>query len=135
MELNSKQAKEILNAIIFELEKRGKYAVVAIVDAHGELLAFERMDKTKLPSIANAINKAYTAARTQKNTSEIGKALKDPVKGFDIAFYGDPKICGWGGGVPVISNGNVIGAASVSGLSQEEDEEIAKIGVAHLKLI
>ncbi len=135
MELNHKQAKEILNAIIFELEKRGKYAVVAVADAHGELLAFEKMDNTKLPSIANAINKAYTAARTQKNTSEIGKAIKDPVKGYDIAFYGDSKICGWGGGVPVIVNGKVIGAAAVSGLSQEEDEDIAKIGVGYLNLV
>jgi glc operon protein GlcG len=131
MEINHKQAKAIANAILAELEQRNKSAVIAVADAHGELLYFERMDQTKFPSITNAINKAYTAARTQKLTSEIGKALRDPVKGYDIAFYGDPKICGWGGGVPIVVNGKVIGAAAISGLSQEEDEEITKVGVEH----
>jgi len=129
MKLNEKEALIIINTVIAELEKKEKAGVVAVADDHGELLGFLRMKGAKLTSINIAINKAYTAARAQKTTFEIGKAVKDPVKGYDIAYYGDDKFIGWGGGVPIIQNGVVIGAVAVSGLTQEEDEEIAGIGI------
>ena len=47
-----------------------------------------------------------------------------------MAYYGDPRIVGWGGGVPVIVNGTVVGSVAVSGLTQEEDAELAAIGAA-----
>ncbi|MBX9853525.1 MAG: heme-binding protein [Cytophagaceae bacterium] len=127
--LTEKEAMQIVHAIVTEAQKTSKNIVVAVADDHGELLAFVRMDKTKYSSINLAINKAWTAARSQKATSELGKALKDPVKGFDISFYGDPKFTGFGGGIPVNQNGMVIGAVAVSGLSQEEDEELAMFGI------
>lgn len=129
-----KQAAKIMDAIVAELEKRNKTAVIAVADSHGELITFLRMENTKLPSIAIAQNKAWTAARSQKFTSEIGKSLKDPANGFDISFYGDPKFTGFGGGVPVRDNDRVRGAVAVSGLSQEEDEELALIGVNSINL-
>jgi glc operon protein GlcG len=47
-----------------------------------------------------------------------------------MAYYGDPRYVGWGGGVPVIMNGSVVGSVAVSGLSQEEDAELAALGAA-----
>ena len=44
--------------------------------------------------------------------------------------YGDPRYIGWGGGVPVVVDGAVVGAVAVSGLSEHEDMELAGIGVA-----
>ena len=49
--------------------------------------------------------------------------------GFDISYYGDPRYMGWGGGLPVFHQGRAIGAVSVSGLSEQLDEEIAQIGI------
>ena len=49
-------------------------------------------------------------------------------KGFDIAYFGDPKFVGWGGGVPVWRNGEVVGSVAVSGLPSEEDMELATFG-------
>jgi glc operon protein GlcG len=132
MKLTQREASYMANVIVSELEKRDKHAIVAVADAYGELLVFIRMENTKLHSINIAINKAWTAARAQKPTSEIGKALKDPVKGHEISFYGDPKYTGFGGGVPVKHNNLVIGAVAVSGLSQEEDEELAIIGITSI---
>lgn len=132
MDITSKEASIITNAIVAELEKRNKTAIIAVVDSHGELLTFLRMENTKLSSIAIVLNKAWTAARAQKTTLEIGKALKDPVKGYDISFYGDPRFTGFGGGVPVIVQGKVRGAVAVSALSQEEDEELAMLGIKAL---
>lgn len=129
MEMNHSNANQVVQVILAELVKRKKTGVVAVADAHGELLAFLRMDGVKLHSITIAINKAWTAARAQRPTSEIGKGVKDPDKGYDISYFGDAKYTGFGGGVPVTYKNAVIGAVAVSGLSQEEDEELASFGI------
>ena len=112
------------------LLKRGKAGVIAVCDAHGDLLAFARMDGAPLSSIAIAMNKAYSAARERKPTKEIGNAARNPEKGFDIGYFGDPRFTGWGGGVPVWMHGRVAGAVAVSGLPQAEDIELAELGMA-----
>ena len=81
-----------------------------------------------MSSIVIAMNKAYTAARTGKPTQEIGEKVRDPQKGHDISYYGDPNYVGWGGGIPVWKNGQVIGAVAVSGLSSNEDIALATLG-------
>lgn len=134
MHLTQKEALKIVQTVLTELEKRNKQAIVAVVDSHGELLSFLRMEKAKLSSITIAINKAYTSAKSQRTTAEMGKNAKDLVNGFDIAYYGDPRFTGFGGGVPIWHEGKVIGAVAVSGLSQDEDEEIARIGIGSLGL-
>jgi glc operon protein GlcG len=48
---------------------------------------------------------------------------------FDIAYYGDARYVGWGGGVPVIVDQRVVGAVAVSGLPELEDQRIAEVGV------
>ena len=75
-----------------------------------------------------AINKAWTAARERKPTKDIGEKVRHPEKPFDIAYFGDPKFVGWGGGIPVWRNGQVIGSIAVSGLSADEDAELATLG-------
>jgi glc operon protein GlcG len=122
------EARLALEAIHAEVLRRGKAAVIAICDAHGDLIAFARMDGAPLSSITIAINKAYSAARERKPSKEIGNAARNPEKGFDIGYFGDPKFTGWGGGVPVWKEGRVVGALAVSGLPQVEDMELAEMG-------
>jgi glc operon protein GlcG len=123
-------ARRVLDAIRDELLTRGKTGVIAVCDAHGDLVAFARLDGAPLSSITIAMNKAYSAARERKATREIGKAARNPEKGFDIGYFGDPRFTGWGGGVPVWKDGRVVGAVAVSGLPQEEDIELAEMGAA-----
>jgi len=123
------EARRALDAIIEKALEMQKAIAVAVADSHGDLICFARMDGTKIAPIQIAINKAWTAARERKPTKEIGAAVKHPERSFDIAYYGDPKYVGWGGGVPVWKNGEVIGAVAVSGLSSEEDADLAGIGV------
>jgi glc operon protein GlcG len=134
MVLTYQAAQQIIKNILTELDKRKVHVAIAVADSHGELLAFLRMEDVKLHSITIAINKAWTAARTKKTTLELGKSIKDPLIGFDISFYGDPKYTGFGGGVPIFHEGRLIGAVAVSGLTQEEDEELALAGIKGLKL-
>ncbi len=76
------------------------------------------------------MNKAYTAARDEAETIEIGNMLRDKELGADIAFYGDSQFTEWGGGIPVRdSSGVVIGAVGVSGMPEAEDIEFARLAV------
>ncbi|WP_180539383.1 GlcG/HbpS family heme-binding protein [Nevskia soli] len=122
------EARLALDAICAEILKRGKAGVIAVCDSHGDLIAFARLDGAPLSSITIAINKAYSAARERKPTKDIGAAARNPEKGFDIGYFGDPKFTGWGGGVPIWKDGRVAGAIAVSGLPQTEDIELAEMG-------
>jgi glc operon protein GlcG len=128
--LGHAEAQRAIQAIQAELVKRGKAAVIAVADAHGELISLLRLDGAPLPSIVIATNKAWTAARERKPSRELGQAARDPAIGFDVAYYGDPRYIGWGGGVPVIVDGVVVGSVAVSGLPEQEDMEVVQIGVA-----
>jgi len=123
-------ARRALDAVRNEVLRRGKTGVIAVCDAHGDLVAFARLDGAPLSSITIAMNKAYSAARERKATREIGKAARNAENGFDIGYFGDPRFTGWGGGVPVWKDGRVVGAVAVSGLPQEEDIELAEMGAA-----
>jgi glc operon protein GlcG len=130
--LGHNEAQIIIEAIQMELEKRKKAAVIAVSDNQGELIALLRIDWSPLPSIVIAANKAWTAAREGKPTYEIGQAARDLKSGFDMAYYGDTRYIGWGGGIPVINEGRVIGAIAVSGLTEQEDIELANIGLSSI---
>jgi glc operon protein GlcG len=122
------EAKRAVDLIVEKTLAMQKAVAVAVADSHGELIALARMDGVPLPSIAIAMNKAWTAARSGKPTKEIGEKVRHPEKGHDIAYYGDPRFVGWGGGIPVTKNGEVAGAIAVSGLSSVEDASLASLG-------
>lgn len=127
--LGHAEAQQTIAAMQAEIARRGKAAVIVVADPHGELIALLRMDGAPLPSINIAMNKAYTAARKGEPTRDVGQKVRDPEKGFDIAYYGDARFVGWGGGLPVRVNGQVVGAVAVSGLPEAEDMEVAALGV------
>jgi glc operon protein GlcG len=124
--LSHTDAFKIVQAIQAELDKKGQGAAVAVVDAHGELITFIRTDGCPLPSINNAIHKAFTAARERKPSRQIGEAARQ--EGFPLTNFGDLRYTGWGGGVPILQSGQVIGAVGVSGLPEEEDMILAEMG-------
>lgn len=125
MSLSHTLAAAIVDLVRSELERREAAAAVAVVDAHGELVAFLRVDGCRLPSISIAINKAFTAAREQIATSELGARSKE--EGFPMTNFGDPRYVSWGGGVPLVRDGRVIGGIGVSGLPEHEDVELATL--------
>lgn len=128
------EAQKIVGFIVNKASEMNKAVAVAVADSHGELIAFARMDGVPLPSVSIAMNKAWTAARTGKPTEEIGEKVKDPNKGHDISYYGDPRFVGWGGGIPLWKGGEVVGAVAVSGLSSKEDAALAGWGTDLIKM-
>jgi glc operon protein GlcG len=131
--LDYSEAKKIVDAIVAKAQSMQKAVVIAVADPHGDLLAFARMDGVGLPSLQIAMNKAWTAARNRKPTKDIGDRLQK--EGFDIAYYGDPRVVGWGGGIPVWKDGELVGSIGVSGLSSEEDVVLAEIGAKAIQLV
>jgi glc operon protein GlcG len=123
------EARRAVELIVENTLQMRKAISVAVADVHGDLICFARMDGAPVSSIRIAMNKAWTAARERKPTKEIGEKVNHPEKGHDIAYFGDPQYVGWGGGVPVWKNGEVVGAVAVSGLSSTEDGTLAALGV------
>lgn len=126
--LSHTDAWTAVEAVRAELERRRLGAAVAVVDPHGELLAFLRTDGCRLPSITIAINKAFTAARERIPTAELG--TRSRVEGFPMSNFGDLRYVTWGGGIPLERAGVVVGAIGVSGLPEEVDQELARVGAA-----
>ena len=129
-ELSHDAASDVIDVVRRELEASGEGAAVAVVDAHGELMAFLRTDGCPLASIDNAIHKAFTAARERVESAVIGQRSR--AEEFAITNFGDLRYTGWGGGVPIEINGTVVGAVGVSGLPEADDIELARLGVAAL---
>ncbi len=128
-ELGEAEADLAIRVIREELARRGKTAVIAVSDSHGELISLVRMDGAPLPSIQVAMRKLLTASRERAETGELGKRFQK--NGWQMA-NSDPAFTGWDGGIPVWFRGSIVGAVAVSGLSQEEDAEIARIGIARV---
>jgi glc operon protein GlcG len=128
--LGDDDARIAVEAIRAELVRRGKAAVIAVADAHGETICLLRMDGAALSTIAVAANKAFTAARLRRPSRVIGRNVRNPETGFDISYYGDPRYVGWAGGLPVMIDERVVGAVAVSGLAEDEDEDLARVGIA-----
>ncbi len=124
--LSHHDAMRILEALRAELDRGGLGAAVAVSDEHGELIALLRTDGCPLPSLHNAIHKAFTSAREGVPSAAVGQRSRD--QGWPLTNYGDLSYTGWGGGVPIRFNGQVIGAVGVSGLPEAEDMKLAEMG-------
>lgn len=122
------EAMQMVRAVQSRLDGEQKGAAVAVVDSHGELIAFLRTDGCRLSCISVAINKAYTAAREQSESKALGDAAK--AQAFPLTNFGELRYVTWGGGVPIRRGGETIGAVGVSGLSEAEDMELAAMAAA-----
>jgi glc operon protein GlcG len=121
--LTHREATGLIELVRTALEEQSLGAAVAVVDDHGELVAFLRTDGCRFPSITIAINKAFTAAREQIATAELGRRAR--TESFPMTNFGDARYVSWGGGVPLIRSGAVIGGIGVSGLPEADDEALA----------
>ncbi|MFN2136023.1 MAG: GlcG/HbpS family heme-binding protein [Candidatus Promineifilaceae bacterium] len=128
MQLSLQEAMLLINDVREVLERNGEGAAVAVVDPHGELIAFARTAGCPLPSINNAIHKAFTAAREGKESGAVGQAARD--ERFALTNFGDLRYTGWGGGVPVLVDGQVVGAIGISGLPEADDVALARHAAA-----
>jgi glc operon protein GlcG len=124
MPINLAQADKVLAAAQAEAARLGSHInAIAVVDTHGELVVFARMDDATIHSIAFAQQKARSAARSRR-------ASATPPPEMAAALTSMPDFVALPGGVPIVLNGKTIGAIGVSG---GNDLAIALAGVNAIK--
>jgi uncharacterized protein GlcG (DUF336 family) len=114
-----------------EAIKHAWAVTIAIVDDGGHLLWLQRLDGAAPVSAHIAPAKAHTAALGRRES----KIYEDVINSGRYSFLSAPDLKGLlEGGVPIIKDGQVIGAVGVSGVKSNEDAQIAKAGIAALGL-
>lgn len=119
-------AKKVAAGVIAECQKNGWNVAVAIVDTAGGLVYYERMEDTQSASFDIAIMKAKAAATYRRPT----RVFMDVINKGGPATATLPGVVASPGGVPIMVGGKVIGAAGVSGVTGDQDEQCSKAGVA-----
>jgi glc operon protein GlcG len=122
-------AERMMHAAKEEARKNGWKLSIAIVDAGGELIAFERMDDASPSSVTIAQAKARTSARFRRPT----KALEEAVAGGRAALLSFDGMTMVEGGVPIVVDGRTLGAVGVSGASSAQDAQVAQAAIAALQ--
>ena len=124
--INITAAKKVAVGVIAECQKNHWNVAVAIVDTHGFLVYFERMEDTQTASHDIAIMKARAAATYRRPT----RVFADVIAKSGPAIMTLPGAIASPGGVPIFVVGKVIGAAGVSGVTGDQDEQCSKAGIA-----
>jgi uncharacterized protein GlcG (DUF336 family) len=118
------QAKKIAAGAVAECQKKGWTIAVAIVDPHGTLVYYEKMEDTQLASADIAIGKARTAATYRRST----RVFADAINKGNPSVATLPAVVASPGGVPLMVDGKVIGAVGASGMTGDQDEECSLAG-------
>jgi uncharacterized protein GlcG (DUF336 family) len=127
-------ARKTIEGAEAKAAKEGWKMNIAVVDDGGHLLAFERMDGARPASVATATTKAVTAATFRQATGPlpgpVAGSTPDILLNVSVQNASGGKITTLVGGVPIVVDGQVIGAIGVGGGSGEQDAETAKAGLA-----
>jgi uncharacterized protein GlcG (DUF336 family) len=116
-------------AAVRAAESIGARVNVALVDASGVLAGFLRMPGAPLHSVEIAIDKAYTAAGFGLPTSRWTDVLEQHSVAVRQGLVLRPRFVAFGGGLPIVEAGQVVGGIGVSGGSEQQDEAIAQAGL------
>ena len=129
--LESADIKAIAAAAEAEALKNNWAVTIAIVDGGGHLLHLQRLDGAAPISAHIAPAKANTAAMGQRES----KVYEDMINGGRVSFLSAPDLKGLlEGGVPIMKDGQCLGAVGVSGVKAAEDAQVARAGVAALDM-
>jgi uncharacterized protein GlcG (DUF336 family) len=123
--VNAVGAKKIAAGVLAECQKNGWNVAVAVVDNHGFLVYFERMDNTQTASMDIAVGKARAAATYRRPT----RVFTDVINKGGPATATLPGVFASPGGLPIMVDGKVTGGVGVSGVTGDQDEQCAKAGL------
>ncbi|EJM72275.1 heme-binding protein [Pseudomonas sp. GM55] len=127
--LSQTEVSQIIKAARAEAQANQWAVTIVVVDDGGHPLALERLDGCAPGSAYIATEKARTSALGRRDS----KSYEDMINGGRYAFLSAPLLTSLEGGVPIVFDGQVIGAVGVSGVKPEQDAQIAKAGAQCLK--
>jgi glc operon protein GlcG len=125
-------AKAVLAAAERRAAEIGVPMNIAVVDDGGHLLAFSRMDGAKLSSVRIAITKAHGSAIRRLPTGPAGGDSSNVLLSLSLAIASGANQTPLRGGLPILADGECIGAIGVSNGTEEQDVDVAKAGAAAL---
>jgi uncharacterized protein GlcG (DUF336 family) len=123
-------AKKLLAIAEAEARKHDWKMNIAVVDAHGDLVEFERMDGAQLASITISQRKARTAARFRRETRVFYNQFE---MGHAYVATLDPELVASPGGFPLVEGGKLIGAIGCSGGTGDQDATVCKAAADTVK--
>lgn len=123
-------AWQAIEAAQQEAERIGVGMSIAVVDEGGNLKAFGRMDDAELAGVELAKDKAYTALANSAPTDELAVLAAPGGPLFGLHALAGGRYVIFGGGVPLLRAGRIVGAIGVSGGSVHQDVACARAGVA-----
>jgi uncharacterized protein GlcG (DUF336 family) len=121
-------ARKIIAGASKKASEIGQPMNIAVVDAGGNLLAFERMEGAWLGSIDISIKKAWTSRAFNISTQELSGPSQPNQQFFGIHASNDGKVMIFAGGIPLKKAGEIVGAIGVSGGSGMQDQAVAEAG-------
>lgn len=124
------EARSIISSAEERAEEIGQPMNVAVVDAGTNLMAFARMEGAWLGSVDIAINKAFTSASFLMPTKDLADMTQpgQPLYGLETTNGG--RVVNFAGGIPLMQDGEVVGAIGVSGGFVDQDQMVAEAGAA-----
>lgn len=122
-------ANKLIESSEQEAKKLGVSMVITVVDEGGNLVATHRMDDAWLASIEISQNKAWTSVALKMPTSNLASATVPHAELYGLNTTNSGRIVAFGGGIPLVKNGKVIGAIGVSGSTVPHDVQVAQAGV------
>ncbi len=125
--ISLEQAHAVIQAAVAEARKRDWKMNIAVADSGGNLVAFQRMDGAMLASIQIAQHKARAAVTFRRPTKVFEDGVQLMHLDYLLAFDG---IIASRGGIPLIDQGDIIGAIGCSGGTDSQDEVVSKAGAA-----
>ncbi len=123
-------ARRVISAAEKKALEIGQPMNIAVVDAGGNLVAHVRMDGAWIGSIDISIKKAYTSRAFDLATKDLAEHSQSGGQFFGIHASNNGQIMIFAGGIPLKSEGQVVGAIGVSGGSGEQDQSVAEAGAA-----
>ncbi|MEM1168975.1 MAG: heme-binding protein [Okeania sp. SIO2C2] len=123
-------ARRVISAAEKKALEIGQPMNIAVVDGGGNLVAHVRMDGAWIGSIDISIKKAYTSRAFNLATKDLAEQSQSGGQFFGIHASNNGKIMIFAGGIPLYSEGQVVGAIGVSGGSGEQDHAVAEAGAA-----
>ncbi|MEB3211061.1 MAG: heme-binding protein [Leptolyngbyaceae bacterium] len=127
-ELTHAAAMIVLQGAIAKAEEMQVPQCIAVVDTGGNLLAFIRMDGAKVLSQLSATQKAITAASSRAKTGGVPADVETK-----LALATGGQLTNLKGGLPIVINGQVVGAIGVGSGTGDQDVEVGMAGIAALE--
>lgn len=129
--ISLEQARKVVAAAEAEARRNGWNVVIAVVDGAGHLVLLQRLDNTQVGSVEVAREKALTSAAFRRPTKMFEDMLAGGGSGLRVLTL--KGVVAAEGGLPILVDGKLIGAIGVSGVTSQQDGQIAAAGAAALK--